>query len=100
MTDERVKRWNPEQVAEWILNIEGLSREDANMLIQQKLNGSELLAFERDDLKDAGITRLGTVALVTQGIRMLRKREEEAEAEEEEEEEEDYCSKGKRSHHR
>lgn len=67
--------WNAKQVAEWSCTIHGLSDDISGFL--EGVNGAELLALEREDVKDLGIKRPGMVALVVKAIQKLRDEEDE-----------------------
>lgn len=73
-----VKKWSIDQVATWVFtNIQnGLSVSDGEQLKAGKLNGAELLVLEREDLKELGITRPGSLAMLVDAIRKLRRKEE------------------------
>jgi len=70
---ELVKKWNPNEVATWISSIGGLSEDTAKTLIDNEMNGAELLSLNFETLKFFGITRPATLALVTEEIKELRK---------------------------
>eukprot|EP00957_Ditylum_brightwellii_P172389 13124398-Ditylum_brightwellii.AAC.1 len=64
--------WNSEQVADWARNHSEIPDKVANLLQSNKVNGLELSALGRDDLKELGITRPGTLALVANAIEGIK----------------------------
>eukprot|EP00588_Corethron_pennatum_P027358 CAMPEP_0194312080 /NCGR_PEP_ID=MMETSP0171-20130528/9001_1 /TAXON_ID=218684 /ORGANISM="Corethron pennatum, Strain L29A3" /LENGTH=601 /DNA_ID=CAMNT_0039066451 /DNA_START=172 /DNA_END=1977 /DNA_ORIENTATION=+ len=68
-----VKDWDFNQVAKWASEQTNIPGDVAQKLSKHKINGSELLLFGRDDLKDLGIDRLGTLATVISAINELKK---------------------------
>ncbi len=69
---EPPQEWTPVQVSEWIRSL-GSSLDVSEMFAD--MNGKELLSLTRQDLKDLGIERPGTVALLAESIRKLRDEE-------------------------
>jgi len=67
-----IKEWSYEQVADWAKHHDEISDEVVGLLEENKVTGSELLAFGYEDLKNLGISRPGTLALVTKVIKGLR----------------------------
>mmetsp|Transcript_22363 Transcript_22363/g.32933 ORF Transcript_22363/g.32933 Transcript_22363/m.32933 type:complete len:235 (-) Transcript_22363:299-1003(-) len=72
-TQHPVKEWNQEQVIQWAKKHEGISDEVTGILENNEINGMELLALGREDLKEMGIKRTGTLALVMKAIRDLQR---------------------------
>jgi len=66
-----VSGWAPEQVIEWIKTIDGLSSDTVSRHFAD-VTGSQLLALKREDIKDLGIDRPGSVALLVAEIEKLR----------------------------
>eukprot|EP00985_Skeletonema_marinoi_P018453 scaffold10306_cov75-Skeletonema_marinoi.AAC.14 len=69
----RVKKWTPAQVGEWVRSVDGLQEDVSNLFIENEINGSELLALDRDGLKDIGVKRAGTICLLLKEIKQLGK---------------------------
>jgi len=70
----RVKEWTPAQVAEWATTVEGLQEDVSNLFIENEINGSELLALDRDGLKDIGVKRVGTICLLLEEIGVMKEK--------------------------
>eukprot|EP00984_Skeletonema_dohrnii_P012843 scaffold5242_cov107-Skeletonema_dohrnii-CCMP3373.AAC.2 len=70
----RVKEWTPVQVAEWATTVEGMQEDVSNLFIKNEINGSELLALDRDGLKDIGVKRVGTICLLLEEIGVLKEK--------------------------
>lgn len=68
-----VEKWNAEQVLKWASERADFSDDVVRKLKEHQLTGSEILLFGRDDLKEIGITRPGTLATVMSGIEKLKK---------------------------
>mmetsp|Transcript_37611 Transcript_37611/g.55012 ORF Transcript_37611/g.55012 Transcript_37611/m.55012 type:complete len:610 (-) Transcript_37611:354-2183(-) len=66
------KEWSYKQVADWAKQHNELSDDVAALLEENKVTGLELLAMGREDLKDLGIGRPGTLALVMKAIKVLQ----------------------------
>ncbi|XP_028923359.1 diacylglycerol kinase kappa isoform X2 [Ornithorhynchus anatinus] len=62
-----VDKWGTEEVASW-LDALGLG-EYKDIFIRHDIQGSELILLERRDLKDLGITKVGHMKRILQGIR-------------------------------
>jgi TLD/BTB/POZ domain/SAM domain (Sterile alpha motif) len=71
-------QWNQQQVLAWSKNINGLSADVSHHF--KDITGAELLALGREDIKDMGITRPGTVALIVKSIQKLQVEEAEGSA--------------------
>jgi len=67
-----IKEWSHEQVADWAKRHDGISDEVADLFDKNQVNGLELLALGREDLKEMGISRLGMLALVIKAIKDLQ----------------------------
>jgi len=67
-----VKNWDFEQVAKWASEKQNIPNEVALKLRENKIDGTELLLFGREDLKDLGITQLGALARVIGAIGELK----------------------------
>ncbi|XP_046342840.1 diacylglycerol kinase delta-like isoform X3 [Haliotis rufescens] len=68
-----VRGWTPEEVGVWL---EKLSLGDyREAFISHEIRGSELLNLERRDLKDLGVTKVGHLKRIQQGIKELLNRE-------------------------
>jgi hypothetical protein len=69
----RVNEWTHDEVSTWAKSIGGIPEEVIIMLYENEINGRELLALTRDDLKMMGMKRVGTVALLLKEIDKLEK---------------------------
>mmetsp|Transcript_1621 Transcript_1621/g.2537 ORF Transcript_1621/g.2537 Transcript_1621/m.2537 type:complete len:289 (+) Transcript_1621:1124-1990(+) len=67
-----IKKWSFEQVADWAKHHDEIPDEAAGLFEENKVTGLELLAFGREDLKELGISRPGTLALVIKAIKGLQ----------------------------
>jgi len=67
-----VEHWDFEQVATWASETKNIPDEVTQKLSENKIKGYELLLFGRDDLKEIGITRPGTLATVIGAINELK----------------------------
>jgi len=59
-------------VADWAKHHDEIPDEAAGLFEENKVTGLELLAFGREDLKELGISRPGTLALVIKAIKGLQ----------------------------
>lgn len=66
--------WSARQVVAWVKKIRGLSKDISGHF--RDVTGADLISLEREDIKDLGIDRPGTVALVAKAIQKLRVEEE------------------------
>eukprot|EP00957_Ditylum_brightwellii_P000374 29418-Ditylum_brightwellii.AAC.1 len=66
------KQWSYKQVADWAKQHNELSDEVASLFEQNRVTGLELLAMAREDVKELGIRRPGTLALVTNAMKGLK----------------------------
>mmetsp|Transcript_13098 Transcript_13098/g.18046 ORF Transcript_13098/g.18046 Transcript_13098/m.18046 type:complete len:127 (-) Transcript_13098:515-895(-) len=69
---KEIKAWTCDQVVEWAKSHEDIPDEAVGMFEVNKVNGMELLACGREDLKELGINRAGTLALVSQATTDLQ----------------------------
>eukprot|EP00957_Ditylum_brightwellii_P191896 14608117-Ditylum_brightwellii.AAC.1 len=67
-----VKQWSYEQVVDWAKHKAEIPDEVAGLFEEDKVTGLELLAFGNEDLKEMGISRPGTLALVIKAIKSLQ----------------------------
>ena len=58
----------------WMKSIEGIPDVVASMFCENEINGLELLALDRDGLKDIGVTRAGTICLLLKEIKTLEQK--------------------------
>lgn len=72
----RVKEWTPDEVSNWAKSIEGMQQDVSGIFLENSINGSELLALDRDGLKDIGVKRAGTICLLLKEIKKLEKASE------------------------
>eukprot|EP00984_Skeletonema_dohrnii_P025463 scaffold14635_cov112-Skeletonema_dohrnii-CCMP3373.AAC.3 len=70
----KVKEWTPDDVTNWIKIIEGIPDDVASLFCENEINGLELLALDRDGLKDMGVTRAGTICLLLKEIKVLEQK--------------------------
>ncbi|XP_041128244.1 diacylglycerol kinase eta-like isoform X1 [Polyodon spathula] len=68
---QSVQRWGTDEVAAW-LDLLSLG-EYKEIFIRHDIRGSELLHLERRDLKDLGISKVGHMKRILQGIKELAK---------------------------
>jgi hypothetical protein len=73
----RVKEWTPDEVRTWAKSIEGLPVEVPVTLYEKEITGLELLALSYDLLKELGIEREGTLALLLREIEKIDKASQE-----------------------
>uniref|UniRef100_A0A7S2MT83 TLDc domain-containing protein n=1 Tax=Helicotheca tamesis TaxID=374047 RepID=A0A7S2MT83_9STRA len=66
--NEEIKSWSHEQVVEWAKNHREIPDEVVCMLERNRVNGSELLACDREDLKDTGAPMTGLLALMLKAM--------------------------------
>uniref|UniRef100_W5NAG7 Diacylglycerol kinase n=1 Tax=Lepisosteus oculatus TaxID=7918 RepID=W5NAG7_LEPOC len=64
-----VEKWRTEEVAAWLDSI-GLG-EYKDIFVRHDIQGSELVLLERRDLKDLGITKVGHMKRILQGIKEI-----------------------------
>ncbi|NWR91424.1 DGKH kinase, partial [Furnarius figulus] len=70
-SSQPVQKWGTDEVAAW-LDLLSLG-EYKEIFISHDIRGSELLHLERRDLKDLGITKVGHMKRILQGIKELGK---------------------------
>ncbi len=70
----RVKEWTPTEVSNWTKSVKGMQEDVSNLFIENSINGIELLALDRDGLKDIGVKRVGTICLLLQEISALKEK--------------------------
>ena len=68
-----VKAWTANEVVEWVTKIEGIPDDCASLFENKEINGTELLALDKDGLKMLGVERVGTICLLSAEIRLLKK---------------------------
>ena len=68
-----VKEWTHQDVTSWAQSIDGIPVGIANIFKENKITGRELLALKKDGLLMLGITRTGTVCLLSEEIDALKK---------------------------
>jgi hypothetical protein len=69
-----VKAWTPPEVTNWVKSID-ISEDVASLFSEQEINGSELLALDRDGLKMLGVKRVGAICILFDEICKLKKAE-------------------------
>ncbi|XP_066496267.1 diacylglycerol kinase delta-like [Tiliqua scincoides] len=62
-----VDNWGPEEVAAWLEALD--LGEYKEVFMRHDIQGSELILLERRDLKDLGITKVGHVKRILQGVK-------------------------------
>eukprot|EP00984_Skeletonema_dohrnii_P019453 scaffold9295_cov75-Skeletonema_dohrnii-CCMP3373.AAC.4 len=68
----QVKQWTTEDVVEWVSTVEGIQDDVSNLFTENKINGSELLALDKDGLQMIGVKRVGTLCLLFDEIKSLK----------------------------
>ncbi|KAL7504668.1 hypothetical protein ACHAXN_002257 [Cyclotella atomus] len=66
-----IKEWNTQDIVAWLNNVDGLDPSIVDSFEHDEINGRELLALEREDLKDFGITKKGTIAYILLEVKKL-----------------------------
>ena len=59
-----VKKWSCEDVAKWVIEIEGMPDNIGTTFLGNKVNGAALLVMVREDFKEIGVTQVGPLALL------------------------------------
>jgi hypothetical protein len=72
--NEQVKEWTPDEVSNWTKNVKGMQEDVSGIFLENSINGSELLASDRDGLKDIGVKRVGTICLLLEEINTLKEK--------------------------
>eukprot|EP00984_Skeletonema_dohrnii_P034577 scaffold33595_cov95-Skeletonema_dohrnii-CCMP3373.AAC.2 len=70
----KVKEWTTDDVTNWVKSIEGIPDSVAGLFWENEINGLELLALDRDGLKDMGVKRVGTICLLLDEIKSLKEK--------------------------
>lgn len=73
-----VKSWTPDEVRSWVKEIEGISDDVGSLFRENAINGSELLALDKEGLKMLGVERVGTLCLLSDEISLLKKAADES----------------------
>ncbi|XP_063611612.1 LOW QUALITY PROTEIN: diacylglycerol kinase eta-like [Penaeus indicus] len=68
--EREVREWGPDEVAAWLDALQ--LTEYRESFIRHDIRGSELLNLERRDLKELGITKIGHIKRIQQGIREIK----------------------------
>mmetsp|Transcript_24525 Transcript_24525/g.45368 ORF Transcript_24525/g.45368 Transcript_24525/m.45368 type:complete len:250 (+) Transcript_24525:941-1690(+) len=68
-----VRNWPNEKVVEWAQSVEGIPKHTVAVLRRESITGAELLAMEKQDFKDMGIHRTGTLALLMNATNELKR---------------------------
>ena len=68
-----VKDWKPDDVRRWAQSIDGIPDEVANIFAENEIIGNELLALDKEGLTMLGITRVGTLCLLSKETEKLQK---------------------------
>ena len=67
----QVKEWSPDEVSEWVENIDGIPDDFADLFTEHNVSGCELIALNEFGLKDIGVKRAGTICLLLKEIKKL-----------------------------
>ena len=73
-SNPKVKEWTPDDVTNWVKQIEGVPDDVAGLFWEDEINGLELLALDKDGLKMLGVDRVGTICLLFNEIKSLNER--------------------------
>ncbi|EJK77995.1 hypothetical protein THAOC_00131, partial [Thalassiosira oceanica] len=73
-----VKTWTAAEVAGWVRDLEGVPDDAAEIFEKNEVTGVELINLGKDELKELGITRPGTVGILSNQINDLRKASEDS----------------------
>eukprot|EP00985_Skeletonema_marinoi_P010749 scaffold5048_cov83-Skeletonema_marinoi.AAC.1 len=68
-----VKAWTPDEVSNWVKDTKGIPDDVGSIFRENKINGSELLALDKEGLKMLGVKRVGTICLLSDEICLLKK---------------------------
>ncbi|MPC33942.1 Diacylglycerol kinase eta [Portunus trituberculatus] len=68
--EREVREWGTEEVAAWLDTL--LLSEYQESFLSHDIRGAELLNLERRDLKELGITKIGHIKRIQQGIREIK----------------------------
>ncbi|KAG7170655.1 Diacylglycerol kinase eta-like, partial [Homarus americanus] len=68
--EREVREWGPEEVGVWLDTLQLTEYQES--FIRHDIRGSELLNLERRDLKELGITKIGHIKRIQQGIREIK----------------------------
>ena len=69
----KVKEWTPTEVYEWVGKIEGIPDTVAVLFKENDITGRELLALNMEGLKMIGIERAGTLCLLLEEIKEMKR---------------------------
>eukprot|EP00984_Skeletonema_dohrnii_P030066 scaffold21178_cov98-Skeletonema_dohrnii-CCMP3373.AAC.6 len=69
----RVKEWTPDDVANWVKDIDDVPDDIATLFTDNEIKGSELLALNEFGLEKIGVKRVGTICLLLKEIKQLEK---------------------------
>eukprot|EP00956_Cyclotella_meneghiniana_P010178 scaffold14046_cov76-Cyclotella_meneghiniana.AAC.7 len=67
-----VMEWNEEDVVAWLNTVEGLDPSVVKSFEEDMVIGRELISLGKEDLKDFGVTRKGTIAYLLSEIEKLK----------------------------
>ena len=70
----KVKEWTPDDVTNWVKQIEGVPDDVAGLFRENAINGLELLALDKDGLKMLGVERVGTICLLLKETKLLEQK--------------------------
>ncbi len=71
--DMRVKDWEPDEVAKWVKRIKDIPNNVAQLFVENEITGAELIALDKEGLKMLGVKRVGTICLLFDEIKTLKK---------------------------
>jgi hypothetical protein len=63
-----------DEVSNWTKSVKGMQEDVSNLFIENSINGTELLALDRDGLKDIGVKRVGTICLLLEEIGAMKEK--------------------------
>ena len=70
----KVKEWTPDDVTNWVKQIEGVPDDVASLFRENEINGLELLALNESGLKMLGVERVGTICLLLKEVKSLEQK--------------------------
>ena len=66
-----MKKWICENVAKRVTEIEGMTDDIGNNFLGNKVNGVALLVMGQEDIKEIGVTQVGSLAILFEEIKNL-----------------------------
>ena len=65
------EEWSCEKVSKWVTTIKCMPYDVGSALVRNDVNGAALLVTGREELKEIGVTKAGTLALLLKEIKNL-----------------------------